>query len=42
VLDKNIVVPPGATVGVNPQRDRELYHVSANGIVALGKGQRVL
>jgi glucose-1-phosphate adenylyltransferase len=42
VLDKNIVVPPGATVGVNHERDRELYHVSTNGIVALGKGQRVL
>lgn len=42
ILDKNIVVPPGATVGVNHDRDRELYHASANGIIALGKGQRVL
>lgn len=42
ILDKNIVVPPGATVGVNQERDRELYHTSANGIIALGKGQRVL
>ena len=42
ILDKNIVVPAGATVGVNPERDRQLYHVSAHGIVALGKGQQVL
>jgi glucose-1-phosphate adenylyltransferase len=42
ILDKNTVVPAGATVGVNPERDRELYHASANGIIALGKGQRVL
>jgi glucose-1-phosphate adenylyltransferase len=42
ILDKNVVVPPGATVGVNLERDRELYHASANGIIALGKGQRVL
>ncbi|MGW3248570.1 glucose-1-phosphate adenylyltransferase [Streptomyces sp. NPDC001070] len=42
ILDKNVVVPAGATVGVNPDRDRELYHASANGIIALGKGQRVL
>ena len=42
ILDKNIVVPPGATVGVNHVRDRELYHASGNGIIALGKGQRVL
>ncbi|MBS2965453.1 glucose-1-phosphate adenylyltransferase [Actinocrinis puniceicyclus] len=42
ILDKNIVVPPGATVGVNAERDRELYYASANGIIALGKGQRVI
>ncbi|MFF4652076.1 glucose-1-phosphate adenylyltransferase [Streptomyces sp. NPDC001380] len=41
ILDKNVVVPPGATIGVNPQRDRELYTVSAAGVVALAKGQRV-
>jgi glucose-1-phosphate adenylyltransferase len=41
ILDKYIDVPPGATIGVNPQRDRDLYSVSKNGIVALGKGQRV-
>ncbi|MDX2649209.1 glucose-1-phosphate adenylyltransferase [Streptomyces sp. NPDC001902] len=42
ILDKNVVVPAGATVGVNPERDRELYHASANGVIALGKGQHVL
>jgi glucose-1-phosphate adenylyltransferase len=42
ILDKNIVVPPGSMVGVNPERDRELYHASDNGIIVLGKGQRVL
>ncbi|MEC4017890.1 glycogen synthase [Streptomyces sp. H27-D2] len=41
VIDKNVDVPPGATVGVNPDRDRELYAVSPNGIITLGKGQRV-
>ncbi|MFI6348480.1 glucose-1-phosphate adenylyltransferase [Streptomyces sp. NPDC050560] len=42
VLDKNIDVPAGATIGVNPQRDRELYTVSPGGVIALGKGQRVI
>ncbi|MEU2109432.1 glucose-1-phosphate adenylyltransferase [Streptomyces sp. NPDC019507] len=42
VLDKNVDVPPGATIGVNPERDRELYTVSDGGVIALGKGQRVL
>jgi glucose-1-phosphate adenylyltransferase len=42
VLDKNVDVPPGATIGVNPDRDAELYSVSPGGVIALGKGQRVL
>ncbi|MFG2883555.1 glucose-1-phosphate adenylyltransferase [Streptomyces sp. NPDC048297] len=42
VLDKNVEVPPGATIGVNPERDTELYTVSEGGVIALGKGRRVL
>jgi len=42
VLDKNVEVPPGATIGVNPERDSELYTVSGGGVIALGKGRRVL
>lgn len=41
ILDKNVDVPPRATIGVNPERDRELYTVSHNGVIALGKGQAV-
>ncbi|UUN30491.1 glucose-1-phosphate adenylyltransferase [Streptomyces sp. FIT100] len=42
VLDKNVDVQPGATIGVNPERDQELYTVSKGGVIALGKGQPVL
>ncbi len=42
ILDKNVVVPDGAQIGVDLDRDRELYTVSDSGIVILGKGQRVL
>ena len=42
ILDKNVVVPPGAQIGVDPQRDRERYHVSASGITILGKGARAI
>jgi len=42
ILDKNVVVPDGAQIGVDLDRDRELYTVSDSGIVILGKGQQVL
>jgi len=42
ILDKNVVVPPGAHIGVDLDRDRERYHVSAGGITVLGKGARAI
>ena len=41
ILDKNVVVPERATVGVDLDRDRELYTVSDGGVVVIGKGQTV-
>ena len=38
ILDKNVVVPDGAQIGVDLERDRALYTVSDGGIVCLGKG----
>lgn len=38
ILDKNVVVPDGAQIGVDLERDRTLYTVSDAGIVVLGKG----
>ena len=42
ILDKNIVVPDGAEIGVDHDADRERgFTVSPGGIVVLGKGQKV-
>ena len=38
ILDKNVVIPDGAQIGVDLDRDRGLYTVSPGGVVCLGKG----
>ncbi|MDM2114998.1 glucose-1-phosphate adenylyltransferase, partial [Mycobacteroides abscessus] len=38
ILDKNVVVGVGEQVGVDIERDRERFNVSAGGVVAVGKG----
>jgi len=38
ILDKNVEIPDGAQIGVDLERDRELYTVSEGGVVCLGKG----
>jgi glucose-1-phosphate adenylyltransferase len=40
ILDKNVVVAPGAHIGVDLDHDRDHYHVSEGGVVVLGKAAR--
>ena len=42
ILDKNVVVPDGALIGVDHAADKRRFHVSDGGIVVIPKGQRVL
>ncbi|MDQ2797055.1 MAG: glucose-1-phosphate adenylyltransferase [Actinomycetota bacterium] len=39
ILDKDVVVPEGAHIGLEPDLDRQRYHVSEGGVVVLGKAQ---
>jgi glucose-1-phosphate adenylyltransferase len=43
IVDKNVRIPPGARVGVDPEEDRARgLVVSAGGVVAIGKGDLVV
>ncbi|MBN9634964.1 MAG: hypothetical protein J0H22_07035, partial [Actinobacteria bacterium] len=42
IVDKNVVVPPGAQIGVDKEHDRARgFAISENGVTVVGKGQRV-
>ena len=42
ILDKNVVVPPWARIGVDTAADELNYHVSEGGVTVLGKGARAV
>jgi glucose-1-phosphate adenylyltransferase len=41
IIDKGVVVPPGYQVGVDLDADRERYTVSDDGIIVIGKGDKL-
>lgn len=42
IVDKNVVIEPGASLGVDAELDASHFTVSAGGIVVIGKGEKVV
>jgi glucose-1-phosphate adenylyltransferase len=41
IIDKNVEIPPGTTIGYDPEEDRERFFVSPKGVVVIPKGMKV-
>lgn len=41
IVDKNVRIPDGFQLGVDPEADRERYTVSPGGVVVIGKNERL-
>lgn len=41
IIDKNVDIPPGMTIGHDPEEDRRRFFVSPSGVVVIPKGMKV-
>jgi glucose-1-phosphate adenylyltransferase len=41
IVDKNVDIPPGLTIGYDLEEDRQRFHVTPSGVVVIPKGMKV-
>ncbi len=41
IIDKNVEIPPGTTIGYDLEEDRSRFHVTPGGVVVIPKGMKV-
>jgi glucose-1-phosphate adenylyltransferase len=41
IVDKHVDIPPGTSIGWDPDEDRRRFHVTESGIVVIPKGMRL-
>ncbi|NTX63901.1 glucose-1-phosphate adenylyltransferase [Myxococcus sp. CA051A] len=42
IIDKNVEIPPGTTIGYDPVEDKRRFHVTPDGVVVIPKGMKVV
>jgi glucose-1-phosphate adenylyltransferase len=42
IIDKNVEVPAGTTIGIDPEEDRRRFHVTEGGVVVIPKGMKLI
>ena len=41
IVDKNVEIPAGTTIGYDEAEDRQRFHVTTEGVVVIPKGMKV-
>jgi glucose-1-phosphate adenylyltransferase len=41
IIDKNVEIPAGTTIGFDAEEDRRRFHVTPEGVVVIPKGMKV-
>ncbi|WP_283133131.1 glucose-1-phosphate adenylyltransferase [Rhizohabitans arisaemae] len=42
IIDKNVVIPDGERIGIDPEQDRRRFTVTEGGVIVIGKNDRIV